>query len=389
MTEYMKKHAIALFITFMGMSSIIFTDNVFFHLMAAAIISLGWAFSSRDVPETNEPVETDEDLKVQFTEVAVEVDALVNSETTVLAADLERIKQLLSEAVVVLQTNFSSIQNKTEDQSERISSLISRITGTVQSDQSASVSEYAAKTEEIIQFFIDLMVQVNYRSADAVNRIKDMTQQMEEMYSILDHVHQLSDQTNLLALNAAIEAARAGDAGRGFAVVADEVRNLSVSSNELNAEIRTKITQSKERITDVSNIVSELAEMDFSTVDAKKENIDGIFAEIAEINDNTKNGLSQLDSSTSVISSEINNAIRALQFEDIVNQLSSQIQSRLLHLNDVSAIPRLIVESDDELSATLQNAQSQLKQLAERSEVASNSQVVHQDSMDEGNVELF
>lgn len=321
------------------------------------------------------------------------IEQILNEESTVVNEHINRIKNLIQDSTLSLQDSFNIIVNKTEYQSEVAQGLVSGLTAQHgssddQADQGFSFKNFVNHVDGILQGYVDLLVDISDKSIAAIHRISDLTEHMESMFSILDDVQQLAEQTNLLALNAAIEAARAGEVGRGFAVVADEVRTLSVSSQSLNEEIRKKVNRAKSSMADVNTEVSAVAALDINSVIEGRVNIDGMLHRIEEFNIETERVVGELASASGDIGHEINNSIRALQFEDIISQLTTHIQQRLDHINEVAVVAHTEVSGAagiTGLSAVAQRLDGMRQEFHDQN-LASK---VQQDSMDEGDVELF
>jgi methyl-accepting chemotaxis protein len=157
--------------------------------------------------------------------------------------------QQLGSAVVTLNSQAGSTLNEVEDQQQQISQIAAAATqlaatslGVAKSCEEASGS--AQQTRRIAEDSSRDSVrttasiqQLNQRLTDTANALGKVSEQGQQIQSVVDTIRGIAEQTNLLALNAAIEAARAGEQGRGFAVVADEVRSLSQRTQASTAQI--------------------------------------------------------------------------------------------------------------------------------------------------------
>ncbi len=335
----------------------------------------------------------DESWRAQMDRIGENIESILNEESTHVNEHINRIKNLIQDSTLSLQDSFNVIVSKTEYQSEVANGLVLGLTtqhGDTedQSTEGFSFKNFVNHVDGILQGYVDLLIDISDKSIAAIHRISDLTEHMESMFSILDDVQQLAEQTNLLALNAAIEAARAGEVGRGFAVVADEVRTLSVSSQSLNEEIRKKVNRAKASMADVNAEVSAVASLDINTVIEGRVNIDGMLYRIEEFNKDTEKVVGELAQASGHIGHEINNSIRALQFEDIISQLTTHIQHRLDHINEVAVVAHTEISGATGLEG-LASVAERLETMRQDFHDQNLASKVQQESMDEGDVELF
>jgi methyl-accepting chemotaxis protein len=382
-------------VSMFGIFSVGFLESGLIRIVVFAVVFVSWlslyrSRSEYDHTDVSSTRDLDEPTEEQLGQISDQFGHILDAESEQINDDLVQIKTLLSDSIEVLQSSFGSMSQSTQHQSSIASGLVNKLAGTAKEDESGLViADFIEETDRILQYYVDLLVEVSSYSVGAILKIDELSRSMDDMFSILDAVQKLSKETNLLALNAAIEAARAGEAGRGFAVVANEVRNLSESSSSLNDEIRIKVEQAKLSMKDVYEEVALIAKLDLNEAIDGKSTIDQMLEDVGDMNDVSNVVTQELKSENEVMQAEISKAIRALQFEDIVNQLSTHIQERLSHINEIIDVTDPKALHHAKSTHNLQSILDTLTQLREDFGSRKLETKVEQSSMEEGDIELF
>lgn len=202
------------------------------------------------------------------------------------AVQANQLSQQSSHQVEVQQNDVNQIATAIHQMSATAAEVASHAELTANASQTSSLA--CQDGQQVIQknrqAIVDLADQV-MAAASVISELESNTQSINQ---ILSTIQGIAEQTNLLALNAAIEAARAGEQGRGFAVVADEVRVLSQRTHGSTEEIRNMIetlqNNTKQAVNSMQSSTS-LADTSVNYAQQAAESLGRITDAITEIND--------------------------------------------------------------------------------------------------------
>jgi len=247
----------------------------------------------------------------------------IHEEVRCIDASLCQAQDLLRDAVGGLNQSFTGLDSQTQAQRQLVVCLMANMAGTATASHSSyhTMQEFTEAISAVLQYFIDLVINISKQSVQTAYKIDDMVRQLDGIFALLANIKTITDDTHLLALNAAVEAARAGEAGRGFAVVASEVRRLSQHSRQFSERLRAQIEEIKTTIAAVRKVVGTMASTDMNVSLEAKGRVDLMLVELQRANACMAQSLQEVSTITAQIHTGIGVAVRALQFEDIITQL--------------------------------------------------------------------
>ncbi len=252
------------------------------------------------------------------------------------AGDYEKIKDALSNILVVLNESFAGMNEQAAtllEYSDNLSATSESVAdaATQQNDavQGAAVEmkTLAGNMEKIAETAItiknntgvvnDCLALGNREMQDLVAAMDDIVSCYGEIAGFVTEINGIASQTNLLSLNASIEAARAGESGRGFAVVADEISDLSARSSQSSAKISEVIKHSMESVEKGKELVARtdqtisdsagysegntaLVDEIVNFVEIQKRSMDGIAENIKKISEMVENNAASAQENTAI-----------------------------------------------------------------------------------------
>ena len=212
----------------------------------------------------------------------------------------KRIFDMLTSNTKSASSLIEKLKNLSED------SMLTSKNTEKQVNQSINFSQ---KEHDAISSNAEKMLVLRQKIQMIAELILELSEHSQQIGNTIGVVDDIAEQTNMLALNAAVEAARAGEHGKGFAVVAGEIRKLA--------------DESKQAITKITTLTSNIQYTTNSTVMATEEGSKEIESVVRDINSVTADSETLLTLITEILDSLENINQNVQKQGEIIEQLTS------------------------------------------------------------------
>lgn len=226
----------------------------------------------------------------------------------------------MEESVVALSRSFSDLYKQLEDVISTSQNRNENMPG------GQCVMTLFNESRDTLQTVIESLGSSQKLENHLLTEVQALSAHAEELNNMAGVVGQIADQINLLALNAAIEAARAGEHGRGFAVVADEVRKLASMSAETGQQMREKVGNIGEAVSETLKQAENSIEHNRKAGDEGKAKIESVIGRLQETVEGLQEDSTALRDAGVGIRDDISKVLVSFQFQDRVSQILNGVK---------------------------------------------------------------
>ena len=246
----------------------------------------------------------------------------------ILTRQIDSSNMQMEESVVALSRSFSDLYKQLEDVISTSQNRSENMAG------GHGVMTLFNESRDTLQTVIQSLSSSQKLENHLLTEVQSLSAHAEELNNMAGVVGQIADQINLLALNAAIEAARAGEHGRGFAVVADEVRKLASMSAETGQQMREKVGNIGEAVSETLKQAENSIEHNRKAGDEGKAKIESVIGRLQETVEGLQEDSTALRTAGAGIRDDISKVLVSFQFQDRVSQILNSVKGDMHELAD-------------------------------------------------------
>ncbi|MCK9396361.1 MAG: methyl-accepting chemotaxis protein [Methylobacter sp.] len=302
------------------------TLSVLFTSLLLAICGIGsglflWYRHINELTQANFRWEQDESSKIDaIAAYTAELERLLLTISPILSQHVMVSREHTEQEIISLTNRFAGMANELQ---QIVDSTDNTLGG-----QHYHLDSVINTSRDLLQPVLESLRQVHLLEHDVMDELQKLSGRMSGLNSVATEVSGLTEQFNLLALGAASEAS----AEQGFAVVAGDARKLADDSVQIGERLRGKVNDISAAVNAALTISESSVQVGDSALFQAEANINQTLSYLSLALAHYRDDVEALRNNAGQVRGEINKVLVALQFQDRVSQILTQVENNLLNL---------------------------------------------------------
>ena len=236
------------------------------------------------------------------------------------------------QAVLALTMSFRGITTKTRQQKETAMSLLRRnATGlTVSEGAWLSLPDYIRAYETQLQEVVDSMLKFSNASDEMLTHQRTIREQSIIIDELLDELRSMAIHIGRLALDSSVAAGESGKNREMLVRLTDSIRETSDQAHGLTRTVRQSLEKIRDELVVTYKIINKAAAIAKESAQRAKADVSQLNITMIEKTKEVEVSLAKINSLGLDIQQDVNNAIVAMQFQDITQQKLEHVRGSIL-----------------------------------------------------------
>src|SRR5882672_57438 len=236
------------------------------------------------------------------------------------------------QAVLALTMSFRGITQKTRQQMETAISLLRRNASDLTVSEGAwlSLPDYIRAYETQLQEVIDSMIKFSSASDEMLTHQGKIREQSIIIDELLDELRSMAIRIGRLALDSSIAAGESGRNREMLVKLTDSIRETSDGARDMTRSVRESLEKIRDELVVTYKIINKAADIAKESARRAKADVSQLNVTMIEKTKEVEVSLGKINSLGQDIQQDVNNAIIAMQFQDITQQKLEYMRGSIL-----------------------------------------------------------
>lgn len=255
-----------------------------------------------------------------------------SSKTAGAKEDMGEVISQTEQAVLALTMSFRGITTKTRQQMETAMSLLRRNANELTVSEGAwlSLPDYIRAYETQLQEVVDGMLKFSTASDEMLTHQKQIREQSIIIDELLDELRSMAITIGRLALDSSVAAGESGKNREMLVRLTDSIRETSDKAHGLTRTVRQSLEKIRDELVVTYKIINKAATIAKDSAQRAKADVSQLNVTMIEKTKEVEVSLAKISSLGLDIQQDVNNAIVAMQFQDITQQKLEHVRGSIL-----------------------------------------------------------